>query len=260
MADILNVATENASESLAPAGHDAAMLAAVDNVAEVAPLEVATPEPELILGKFKTQEDFEAAYKALETKQSQGTEDNTADVVDTGTPEDANEAVKSAGLNMEELTASYDANGDLSVDQYAALEAAGFDRDVVENYMTGQEAQAELMQNKVFDEVGGQAQYEALTGWAKDSLTQAELVQYNDDMATGDFEKIKSAVQLLNYRYEAVEGKLPNLILGDTKGGSTGTSFNSVAQLTAAMADPQYHKDPAYRADVEKRLANSDIM
>ena len=36
-------------------------------------------------------------------------------------------------------------------------------------------------------------------------------------------------------------------------------AFRSQAELVAAMDDPRYEKDPAYRQDVERKLENSNI-
>ena len=37
-------------------------------------------------------------------------------------------------------------------------------------------------------------------------------------------------------------------------------AFRSIAQVTQAMNDPRYEKDPAYRKDVTDRLAKSTIL
>jgi len=41
--------------------------------------------------------------------------------------------------------------------------------------------------------------------------------------------------------------------------GSSGQTFRSQAELVAAMGDPRYDNDPAYRADVVDKLNNSDL-
>jgi hypothetical protein len=40
---------------------------------------------------------------------------------------------------------------------------------------------------------------------------------------------------------------------------SRGDVFRSQAQLIAAMSDPRYDNDPAYRADVVEKLERSDV-
>ena len=41
---------------------------------------------------------------------------------------------------------------------------------------------------------------------------------------------------------------------------SSGGRFESTAELTAAMGDPRYAKDPAYRQAVADKLAKSSLF
>jgi len=49
------------------------------------------------------------------------------------------------------------------------------------------------------------------------------------------------------------------MINGDTNDVSTEV-FESVAQVTEAMNDPRYANDPAYRKQVELKLAKSSVF
>ena len=40
---------------------------------------------------------------------------------------------------------------------------------------------------------------------------------------------------------------------------SSGDIFRSQAELVAAMGDPRYDNDPAYRADIVQKLEQSDL-
>ena len=40
---------------------------------------------------------------------------------------------------------------------------------------------------------------------------------------------------------------------------SSGEVFRSQAELVAAMGDPRYDNDPAYRADIVEKLNQSDL-
>jgi hypothetical protein len=71
---------------------------------------------------------------------------------------------------------------------------------------------------------------------------------------------IKMAVAGLKARYEQANGASSGrLIQGDVKGPSGG-AFRSIAEIVEAMKDPRYAKDPAYRSDVEKRVALSNAL
>ena len=43
------------------------------------------------------------------------------------------------------------------------------------------------------------------------------------------------------------------------KAAETGARFRSHAELSRAIADPRYASDPAYRQDVEQKLAGLQI-
>jgi hypothetical protein len=80
-------------------------------------------------------------------------------------------------------------------------------------------------------------------------------------MDGGDMNTIKMAVQGLQARYAQTNGtqQTGRLIQGDTNGPSGG-AFRSVAEIVQAMKDPRYAKDPAYRRDVEQRVALSNAL
>ena len=42
--------------------------------------------------------------------------------------------------------------------------------------------------------------------------------------------------------------------------GNRGQVYRSQAELVAAMGDPRYESDPAYRADVVSKLEQSDLQ
>lgn len=266
MTDVINTHSADQSTSNAPEGHEEKMIAAVDaketELEERVTKETTTEEkPEKILGKFDSVEDLTAAYQELERKQSAGKDESTDDATENestedATEDDATEVAESAGLNMEELQATYAETGELSEDQYAALEAANIDRETVDRYIRGQEAEAELLRTKVFSEVGGEDKFNVLADWAANNLTDAEKIKFNETMDAGDFESVKGAVQLLEARYQKENGNEPKLLNGENSAVSTDV-FNSTAQLTAAMKDPRYATDEAYRQEVAAKLARS---
>ncbi|CLP71539.1 Uncharacterised protein [Mycobacterium tuberculosis] len=65
------------------------------------------------------------------------------------------------------------------------------------------------------------------------------------------------AILGLKARYDAANGSEPTLLGGNAKASED--VFRSTAELTAAMKDPRYKKDPAYREDVKQKLARSNI-
>lgn len=262
MAEQVNTGTTQPTAT-APEGHDEAMLAKVDQKeAELAGLNKGTEETaeeELIGGKFKSQEDLLKAYRELEKKLSKP--DAAAEETKEATEElqkEAEAAAESAGLDLSALEHFYAENGSLSDEHYAALEKAGIARNVVDQYIAGQEAVAERLRSELMASVGGEEQFQSIITWAAANLAKDDLVAYNKAVDSNDPAVVRAAVQGLAYQYTNRVGKEPNLVQGG--GGGKGGGFESVAQLTAAMRDPRYANDPAYRREVEERLSRSNIM
>jgi|TARA_R110000765_G_scaffold26358_4_gene64418 hypothetical protein len=221
-------------------------------------VETPTPEarPEWLPEKFGSAEDMAKAYSELETKQSQGTE--TKATTESNDLEIAEEVADSAGLNMVDLQSEYDTNGTLNDESFAALEKAGISKEYVDAFIAGQEAIANNIGNDIRSSVGGNESYNDIVSWAKDSLQPNEIAAYNDAVNSGNLDTIKLAVGGLKARYDSANGTEPQLVSGksgpDSKGG-----FESWAQITEAMKDARYAKDPAYRAEIQKKLASSNI-
>ena len=59
-------------------------------------------------------------------------------------------------------------------------------------------------------------------------------------------------------QYSEAFGDDGELLTGNEP-ANTSNTFRSQAELVAAMSDPRYDNDPAYRDDVLNKLANSDL-
>jgi hypothetical protein len=66
------------------------------------------------------------------------------------------------------------------------------------------------------------------------------------------------AVQALNARYQDSIGYDGEMLTGQAPRNAS-DGFRSQAELVAAMSDPRYDKDPAYRSDVADKLERSNI-
>jgi hypothetical protein len=110
----------------------------------------------------------------------------------------------------------------------------------------------------MYNLVGGAEQYQDLVMWAADNLPADEIDAFNSTMGSRDTNMIKLAIQGLNARYRS-EAE-PSLLRGQTGSVSSGGKFDSNAELTAAMRDPRYDKDPAYRQQVADKLAKSSLF
>ena len=78
-------------------------------------------------------------------------------------------------------------------------------------------------------------------------------------MSTGNASSIYFAVQALDSKYTDAVGNDGQLLTGNRSAAQQDTSFRSQQELVAAMNDPRYDNDPAYRDDVVRKLNNSTI-
>lgn len=213
-----------------------------------------TERPAWLPEKFQTPEDLAASYAELEQKLSSAETPAPKD----GT-EEAREAVAAAGLDFDAFGTEFAEKGELSAESYEALAAKGLSRELVDSFIDGQEAKAQLHRAEVLLAVGGESTYAEISDWAAKNLSNEELEAYNDQVDGGNLTAAKMAVQGLKARFEAENGSEPDLLNGET-GGNSAEVYRSTAELTAAMRDPRYKKDAAYRADVERRLSKSSLF
>jgi hypothetical protein len=260
----IKITPEQPQES---AEHIAAMVAKAEgNTQEAKPTEPApagdqaqTERPAWLPEKFNSPEDLAKAYAALEGKLGGGAKDGDEKPTEQAEVEAAaNKAVDAAGLDMDSLGSKIMKNGDLDASDYEALEKQGISKEMVKSFVAGQQALASQMVSRMHETVGGEENFNELLGWAADNLSKDEIKAFNDTIDNGSEAAVKLALQGLNARYKA-EAE-PKLIGGNRAGAASGDVFRSTAELTNAMSDPRYTRDPAYRADVMAKLARSDIM
>ena len=229
-------------------------------------------KPEGLPEKFNSVEELVKSYSELEKKlgeQSQPKEsvdpvsktevkEETKEEQPKSDLDIATKAVDSAGLNMDSLAEEYAKDGKLADKSYQSLEKAGIPKEYVDRFIAGQQAIADQQSASVKNMVGGTESYDAMSEWASNNLSETEKQAYNTAVNSKDLEAVKLAVVGLKARYAQATGSEPKLVEGKASpSGEQG--FDSWAQVTQAMSDPRYSKDPAYQAEVKNKLANSKI-
>tara|TARA_R110002072_G_scaffold301241_1_gene480611 strand:- start:81 stop:839 length:759 start_codon:yes stop_codon:yes gene_type:complete len=221
----------------------------------------ASDRPEWLPEKFNSVEDMASAYESLEQKL--GSQDSKEEYEDDEDDEsellEIAEDLKERGVDFDAMSQEFAELGGLTEDSYNTLLEAGIPRTMVDQFIDGQVAVAGQMQQEAFSQVGGQQAYEDMTSWASDNLPEASIDAFNDAVNSGNIETANLAIQGLQARYRSVNGNEPSLIMGETK-SVTGGVFDSAAQLTAAMRDPRYSSDSAYRQQVASKLSRSSIL
>lgn len=189
--------------------------------------------------EFKTPEDFAKSYTELKTK---------AATPPVQTPTD-----------FKKYEEEYAKTGTLSEVSYKELqETKGISKATIDTYIEGQKAATAKAEAELLSVVGGKSEFEKISKWAATALKPADIESFNKVVNGSDPDAIKLALQALKGQYVAANGQQPTLVSGD-KNGSTDV-FRSVAEVTRAMNDPKYKSDPAYRKDVEQKLARSTVI
>ena len=239
--------------------HDQAMVDKVDEHATSVDDSLKTDEDRMLAGKYKSVEDLEKAYEHLQSKLGQTDEENIEVADDTEeateTPrEEAQEIASEAGIDYSAMETEYQENGGLSQETYEALAEAGIPETMVDAYIAGQEALTQSTINNMYDLAGGEQGYNDMIGWAQDNLSESEISAFNDSLINENTSQF--AINGLYARYSAEKG--PNLVKGNTTNTPSG-GFASMQEMMVEMAKPQYKKDPAFRAEVQRRVAISNF-
>tara|TARA_B100000378_G_scaffold190724_1_gene155047 strand:- start:548 stop:991 length:444 start_codon:yes stop_codon:yes gene_type:complete len=105
---------------------------------------------------------------------------------------------------------------------------------------------------------GGEKQYANVINWAKSNLDGKSINAFDEVVNTGSVEAIKLAVSGLKAQYDNANGVEGRMVTGKPPTNS-GDVFRSQQELVAAMSDPRYDRDPAYRNDIIEKLDRSNL-
>jgi len=209
-----------------------------------------TARPSWLPEKFENAEAMAKSYNELEKQYSQ---------VKNQTPqEQIQEANQATGVTLDNYFEEYQNNQSLSEKSYSELEAQGLSRDLVDNYIEGQSALADTQMNQIYNITGNKSNYEQMISWASENLSDSEVTAYNKLVETGTMEEAIMAATGLKARYDNAVGVTPNLIKGGVS--DTSNAFQSTAEIIAAVNDPRYAVDTAYRQQVEDKIKRSNAL
>ena len=213
-------------------------------------------KPEWLPEKFKSAEELAKAYSELEKKFSSNTKEAKQEA-----PKNKSEEVKAEGFTLDKYNQEYADAGALSENSYAELAKLGLDKNLVDGYIEGQKAISDNYQKQIYNEVGSQEQYTQLVDWASKNLSDEEVESFNDVVSNGSIQAMKFAVRglMATAGMKQSAPKQQDLFQGDSDFLSV-DAFQSIAQVTQAMNDPRYEKDPAYRKEVTDKIARSSVL
>lgn len=221
-------------------------------------------------GKFKSAEDLEKAYKELESKlgKKEETSSEESNEDDTSPEEaEAEDASSEATRFLQEASDEYFSNSNqLKPETVQKLKEMPSEQlidaylELQKNAPIQQQQLTDADATAILDSVGGEAAYNETLAWAADNLKPDEVAAFDNVVNSGNKDAIFFAVQALNQRYKDSVGFEGKRMSGKSVKSSV-KGFRSQAELARAISDPKYRNDPAYRLDVEQRLAASgDLM
>jgi hypothetical protein len=225
-------------------------------------------------GKFKSAEDLEKAYLELQKKLGNKETDDSSPTDETESDDSAPEeeevqspVSKRVDFLKEASDEYYSNDNELKPETIQKLKEMPSE-ELIEAYLELQKnnpvAKAQPLSDDaaktIVDSVGGQDAYNDTLSWAADNLKPEEVAAYDNVVNSGNKDAIFFAVQALNQRYKDSVGFEGQQISGKAP-KSTVKGFRSNAELANAISDPRYRNDPAYRYDIEQKLAASgDLM
>ena len=226
---------------------------------------------QLLAGKYKNAEDLEAAYLSLQKKLGQEEQDyeesDEGYEEEEGSDEEVSDEAPAVSLINEASEEYYANDGQLSEETISRFSEMS-SQDLVNAYLEIQannpQAPQQAVQlsesdvNQVQNAAGGEANYNRVINWAAENLTEGAIDAFDSVVDSGNPMAINIAFQGLQAEYNEANGYEGRMLQGKSP-SSAGERFRSQAELVAAMGDPRYDTDPAYRADVVEKLNNSDL-
>ena len=223
-------------------------------------------EASLYAGKYENAEELEQAYLELQKKLGSNDEDSETDTLDNDEVEDE-EWSEGASLIADASNEFYANEGQLSSETMQKFSEMS-SQDLVEAFMEIQRNNPDVgnapspdltdaEMNQVYNSAGGEAEYQRLTAWAAENISEDKLDAFNTIVNNGEALAIQMAVAGLRSEYENQEGYEGRMLTG--KAARATDAFRSQAEVVAAMSDPRYDRDEAYRQDVYDKLERSNV-
>lgn len=223
---------------------------------------LAEQEQQLLAGKYKSAEELERGYLELQKRLS-GKEEPEVEAQEEA-PQEEKQPEENEEVDLYDTIMESYRTGEWDPELVSKVEGMN-PVDVANMFLEKGGAQQQTPQAtsddiaQIQESVGGDTEYQNMIQWASQNLSEQEVAMYDAVMDRGDPLAMFFAAQALNARYQDAVGYDGELLAG-TAPKNTADVFRSQAELVAAMSDPRYDKDPAYRADVADKLERSNIQ
>ena len=220
--------------------------------------EMANDQETMLAGKYKNAEELEAAYIELQKKLGDNSE--SSEVAEEETEETEEE--ESTDSSLFDRLWDESKGEEFSEDILKELSESN-PTDLAKMYLDyrNSKPQDEISEKDaatLVDSIGGEERYSDMMKWALDNIADAEIDMYDSVMESGDRNAAFFAMQALSYKYGESVGVEGKLVQGKAP-TETAKGFKSQAEVVAAMQDPRYDRDPAYRQEIMAKLESSNV-
>ena len=213
----------------------------------------------LLAGKYKNAEELEKGYLELQQKLSNKEEAPTEEQAEV-----VEEAEEQTILDRiwEEATTQEEFSPELT-EEISKMSSTDLANMYLDYRQSNEGKEPEV--NRDFTEadikelkgiVGGEKNYANMIQWAQGALNEQEVQMFDAVMQRGDPLAAFFAVRSLAYAYNDAVGYDGKMVQGKAPKQNT-DQFRSQAEVVAAMGDPRYENDPAYRRDIMEKLERS---
>lgn len=195
-----------------------------------------------------TEETSDTAEKSTETGSEEATEPKPQRTV-----EDFNNKISKWSEHILEK------DGNVTDDEFTAMaEEFGEPKEVVQEYVQNALDARQFHQDQLINSVGGDDAANKMFEWASSAMAPKELEGLQKGLDSWDRNARQQSFETIKQKFDDAHGvfnKRPdggsNVTAGD------GALFEDAAEVQAAMGDPRYQSDPAYRRAVEDKVRRS---
>jgi capsid assembly protein len=173
----------------------------------------------------------------------------------------ARKTIADAGFDFNAISKEFMANdGKLTDGTMKLLTDKGIPKEAIDTYIAGAKAAAEGIVAELTQVAGSGEKLAEVYNWAKANLSKAELDGYNSIIDQGNKDASRMVFESLFSRYNKATGTEPVLVAAARAPVVTGVApYESNAQIVAAVSDPRYRNDAAYRDAHYARLNVTDM-
>lgn len=224
---------------------------------------LAEQEQQLLAGKYQSAEELERGYLELQKRLSSQSNDDTPTEQATEEPEEQEQDEEVDTDLFDTIMESYRTGewDESIVDTVSKMDPIDVANMFLEKQGEAQQSEVATQEDidQIQESVGGMESYRNMIQWAGQNLSENEIAMYDAAMDKGDPLTMFFAAQALNARYQDAIGYDGEMLTGSAP-RNTRDAFRSQAELVAAMSDPRYDKDPAYRQDIAEKLERSNLQ